>query len=192
MGFQNKINFYTAPAVEGDFANTNPRNNVTSTQSGFISGINGLIISRFCWLDPSSLVLLNNYGTGKPLGYLYRNFKGTIDELLSESTMLIKQGTGVAIFNKGDFFIINTYKDADIGEKVFANLTDGSINTGLTGSIIPGFIETDFSIIVSANQNEIAVMTDLNYNETIISSSYRVTDDGDSRVTDDGDYRITD
>lgn len=48
-GFQNAINQYPAPGVEGGFASTNPHATFTAGEAALVAGTSGLTVGRFAW-----------------------------------------------------------------------------------------------------------------------------------------------
>lgn len=192
MSFQNYININAGYSTDGNFATVNPKINTVSPLASFNVGLDGIYVGRFVWIDTVYLSLVNNFGNGKPLGFVPNERKGDVG-ITENATLQYKIGIQVSVFDKGDFFARNIYKDSNIGEKVFANLTDGTFTTDVTGTVIPGYIETDFAVIVSANQNELAVISNILYStSTPIVSGFRITDADERRLTDIGDFRVTD
>ena len=53
--FPNQVGVQPAPAVEGDFASSNPRFSVLFGPGGAVAGPLGLVIGRFCWRSSTAL-----------------------------------------------------------------------------------------------------------------------------------------
>lgn len=139
MAFQTKVNLNPAPAVEGDFAGANPRASVLAGPGAFVAGAAGVTVGRFAWADANGLVL--NSGTGAPTGFVHREQQGLITEWLGRASMLVPKGLPITLHNVGDFWV-RTATAATIGQKIFASITDGSVQTGAAGATIAGFVET--------------------------------------------------
>lgn len=153
-GFQTTVNGVPAPAVEGDFATTNPRFNVLAGPGGLVAGPAGVLVARFVWLDYSGIdpdnapTIVNNFGAGPPDGFIHREQQGLITAFLAGSGMLVPGGFAITAFSGGDFWVKNNgATKALIGQKAFANTSDGSASFaaagsgstfGITGSIAAG------------------------------------------------------
>ena len=77
MDFQNQVNTVPAPAVEGDFADHNPRASVIAGPGGLVAGSNGVVIGRFAWMTTpididGTPTVVNNTGSGAPDGFVHR------------------------------------------------------------------------------------------------------------------------
>lgn len=153
-GFQTSVGTVPAPAVEGDFASTNPRFSVLAGPGGLVAGASGVLVGRFCWLDQSALdpdgaaTIVNNFGIGAPAGIIRRGQMGLITTYLADASMLIPQGFGVTVMSAGDFWVKNNgttvatpgmkaYAQAGTGAVLFAaTATPGTAS--VTGSIAAG------------------------------------------------------
>lgn len=147
MSFQTTVNLQQASAVEGDFASANPRNSFVSGEGNLVAGATGVTIGRFAWV---ALGIASNAGIIRPAGFCSRSGQigsALITTYLAENTMVINQGQPVTLHTSGDFYAKNTVAPAAIGSKVFASETDGTIQTGVAGATIAGYIETDFSCV---------------------------------------------
>jgi hypothetical protein len=158
MGFQTTVNLQQAPAVEGDFASTNPRASVISPESGFVAGAAGVTVGQFAWVQADGVTVLNT-GTGVPNGYVHREQQALITTYLAEGGMVIPAGFMVTLQRTGDYFDKVTVAAAVVGNKAFAKLTDGTMQPGAAGATISGFVETAFVISQAAAVGELAVIT---------------------------------
>lgn len=147
MAFQKSVNLVQAPGVAGDFLTANPRHSkpVTGTLQ---AGPNGLTVGLFAWQD-STGSLLNNAGTGAPTGFVHREMDAIITGFLAESGMLIPDGQRVgSLFNAGDFQVMNAGSTtAVVGQKAFANNTNGTISFANAGATVAGSTETKWSCV---------------------------------------------
>ncbi|MEF3068034.1 hypothetical protein [Pandoraea apista] len=142
-GFQSVINQYPAPAVEGDFASSNPRSVVLAGEGTLVAGATGVIVGRFAWADANGLV--TNAGANVPTGFVHRELQAVITTWLGQQTMLVPQGLPITLHRTGDFWA-RTATVATVDQKVFASNTDGSISTGAAGATVAGSTETAFYV----------------------------------------------
>jgi hypothetical protein len=161
MPFQTAINLQQAPATNGDFATNNPRSSAPSDQAAYVAGSAGIIVSRFCWIDPLDLTgrSVISSGTGKPLGFIARTEQALITTYLSEFGNTVPGGFGVTVYQKGDYYILVNVQAAVRGYKAFANNTTGIMQPAPTGTVIAGYTETDYTISVGAAVGELAIMS---------------------------------
>lgn len=152
MGFQNTVNQYLAPAVEGDFASANPRASVVVGEGAFVAAAAGVTVGRFAWSNGDNTV--SSSGSGVPTGFVHRDMQALITNWLGAQSMVIPQGQPVTLHKAGDFWA-RTATAATVGQKVFASNTDGSIKTGAAGATIAGYTETSFFVDSAANAGEL-------------------------------------
>ncbi|MDE3023341.1 MAG: hypothetical protein KGI54_16080 [Pseudomonadota bacterium] len=133
MPFQTFINQYLPVAVAGDFASANPRASVVTGDSAFVTGANGATVGQFAWADSNGLV--SNTGTGVPTGFIHREQQAFLTTFLQESSMLVPTGLPITLMGEGDFWV-KTNTNATVGQKVFANLSDGTVSTAAAGATI--------------------------------------------------------
>lgn len=140
-GFQTQVGVAQAPAVEGDFASTNPRSTVNAGPSGLVAGPDGVTIGRFAWWSPATLdgdgapALVNNYGSGAPTGFVHREQQGLLLTYLEEGGMFIPEGFMVTLFSGGDFWVKNAGStQALIGMKAYADMETGEVSFAAAGT----------------------------------------------------------
>ena len=158
MGFQTTVNLQQAPAVAGDFATANPRASFPAGEGQYVAAAAGVTVGRFAWIDATT-GLVSNTGTGKPDGFIHREQQALISTYLAETSNVIPQGFPVTVMRTGDYWATATMCAAVQGLKVFAKLSDGTVQACFAGATIPGFIETDFVITQGCAQNELAVIS---------------------------------
>lgn len=140
MSFQNQVNTQPAPAVEGDFASSNPRATMLAGAGALVTGLLGAIVGRFAWATPAGIV--NNFGSaGARIGFVHRAQQALITAFLGESGMTIPAGLYVTLFTSGDFWG-RFAGGATAGQKVYANYADGSLSAAATGSPTNGGVMT--------------------------------------------------
>lgn len=153
-GFQSVINQYPAPAVEGDFASANPNASLLAGEGALVTGTSGVTVGRFAWAVAG---VVSNAGSGVPSGFVHREGQASIVTWLAESSMLIQAGREITLMTRGDFWA-RTSTVATVGQKVFASLTTGQVQTGAAGATITGYIETPFVVGSAAAANELVMI----------------------------------
>ncbi|NVN09717.1 structural cement protein Gp24 [Nguyenibacter vanlangensis] len=93
-----------------------------------------------------------------PDGFVPREQQGLTTQYLQEATMTIPPGFMVTLADGGDLFCVSA-TDAARGQKVYASLTDGSIQTNASGQTISGYIETDWLVSLAAPAGDIIAIT---------------------------------
>jgi hypothetical protein len=153
-GIQSQIGVVPAPAVEGDFASSNPRWNVLSGPGAFVAGPSGVTIGRFAWASSlyqdadNAPAVINSFGSGPVLGFVARNQQGLISNYLQSSGMTIPAGFMVVVHNGGEFWVRNAGSNyvspplLGVTQKAYANLADGSVTFGLTATPTTGSLTT--------------------------------------------------
>jgi hypothetical protein len=185
-GFQTQVHNELAPAVEGDFASSNPRSSVLAGPGGLVAGQFGAVVGRFGWVGPD-FKTVDTFATGPvaPDGILHRNENALITLYLGIASMLIPQGFMVALFDGGDFWVKNLGPAAlTKGATVYAGYLDGGAyssapsgasGTGSIGSTNTAAIgSTSTGSVVDDNPNQI----DLTSVTGVISVGDTITGDG--------------
>ncbi|EOV0796410.1 TPA: hypothetical protein PXJ50_003901 [Yersinia enterocolitica] len=155
--FQQSVKVYSGVGQAGQPASNSPIIAAAGGPGAFQAGASGLIMSRFAWRNASNPLLLDNTGTGKPVGFIYNNANATIGYLQSNS-MTIPAGREASPVVGGDFWTISTTV-ATVGQKVFANLTTGLISTGAAGATVAGSIETDWYVASPAAVGDLLIIS---------------------------------
>ncbi|MBB3743901.1 hypothetical protein FHX10_003400 [Rhizobium sp. BK591] len=139
-GFQTQATYNPAPAVEGDFASTNPRATVLAGPGGLVAG-SSFIVGRAIWLsstyvdDDGAPAVANAFGSGAIAGIAHREQQGLIQQYLQEFTMQVPAGFPVTVFASGDFWVKNNGSTQALpGMKAYANFADGKFTAAATGS----------------------------------------------------------
>lgn len=181
MPFPSQVNVQPAPAVAGDFADTNPRSTVNAGPGGLVAGSSGVTVGRFAWVSATTIdsdsapATVNNFGSGMPTGFVHREQQGLITTYLAESGMVVPAGFPITLFNGGGFFVKNDGTgSAQVGQYAFANFADGRVTFGagsqanigtgnnggtasITGSIGPQ--AATFTGSISGNVLTVSVLT---------------------------------
>lgn len=157
MPFPSRINASMPVAAEGDFIGANPyASAVNPVEASFVTGTSGVVIGRFAWADANGIVL--NSGSGAPTGFVHRHQTGLIVTFLAENGSTIQQGQPVDLMSRGGFWV-KTATAATVGQKIFANNTDGTISTGAAGATVSGSTETIWYVASPGGAGEAIKMT---------------------------------
>jgi hypothetical protein len=131
--FRTIVNTQPAPAVEGDFCNTNPRFSVGAGPGGLVAGDSGVVVGRLAWLSfeevdaNDAAAIVNNFGSDSPAGFVHREQQGLITGYLQESSMLIPKGFQVSLLARAGLWALNNGGTQALpGMKTFANFADGT------------------------------------------------------------------
>ncbi len=156
MSFQAQVNLQPAPAVAGDFASANPRATLLAGPGAIVAGTTGVNSGVFAWVTAG--VAVNN-GSGAPAGFVRRGNTALITAFLAESGVNTPQGLPVTLFTQGDFWAQATVAVATVGQKVFAKLTDGTVQTAAAGATVAGYIETKWFVASPGAVGELIKIT---------------------------------
>jgi hypothetical protein len=152
-GMQKVVTTQPAPALPGDFCDTNPRASFDAGPGGLVAGTGGVTIGAFGWLNTTGPVDANgvhtqvlNSGAGAPTGFVHREQQGLITLYLAYAGMLIPAGFGVTLMTAGGYWVLNGSAGASVvGQKAFASLTTGAvIGFAAAGGTVVGAIETKY------------------------------------------------
>lgn len=164
ISFPKQVNMYPAMGVPGAFASVNPD---VSTALGRVAG-KEINVGGFCWDDADNDGEVLPSGTGKPLGFVARDVMYPIMDLNGDNQNVVPAGCAVNVQVQGDFYVAVSAAVTK-GQKVFANLTDGSVSGGAAGATVSGSVETDWAFVTSAAADEIAIIS--NYGATPAAAS---------------------
>ena len=143
-GFQTVVNVQPAPATAGQFASNNPRACVLAGPGGFVADTAGVTVGLFAWVDATNTKVANA-GTGAPRGIVSNELQASITTWLASNGSLIPAGQPVTLYDQGDFWVLST-TDTTIGQKVFASLTTGAVQTAAAGATVAGYVETKWFV----------------------------------------------
>jgi hypothetical protein len=154
IGFPSTVQKYPAKGVPGQKASLNP---VVYTDRNYIAGDDAVTVGNFVWADPDNPEPADYHGSGIlaalstgtagvfPLGIVENTLTFVNDDLRSAGTLVVPKGFNLTTARRGDFFVVASTA-ATIGQKLFATLADGSIQTGAAGATIAGAIETPWKV----------------------------------------------
>lgn len=143
-GFQKQVNIQPNPGVIGSFASANPRALYVTGPGGLVAGSNGVSVGRFGWATPitdgervdSNAALVAAGVSRAPSMFVANTQQGNFVTYLAESGMAILPGMQMEGFTRGDFWAQMLVASATRGQKVFANLLDGTLSAAAAGSTI--------------------------------------------------------
>lgn len=172
---QTQAYYNPAPAVEGDFASTNPRDTYLAGPGGLVAGDLGVVVGRFAWTSSEGIdadgapAYVNNYGSGIPSGFVHREQQGLIQVYLQAASMLVPAGMPITIFTLGDFWVKNNGATQALpGQKAYANLANGTASFAATGNPA-GAVATSWSI-AAATASVTGTITNNVLNVTAVGS----------------------
>lgn len=145
-GFQTQVNVQPAPAVWGDWADTNPRAAVDAGPGGLVAGPNGVTIGRFAWIsqfysdnDGAPASVSNQANGNAPAGFVHREQQGLNTIYLSDASMLIPTGFPVTLISNGGVWAKNEGTTQALpGQSAFASFSNGSVAFAAAGSTVGG------------------------------------------------------
>ena len=143
MGFPRQVNVQAAPAVLGDFCDSNPRATVDAGAGALVAGPNGVTVGLFAWVNPYDGITVNNYGAGAPTGFVHREQQAIITQYLAEATNTVYAGAPVTLFNAGGFWVVNAGSSTSaVGQVAYTNNSTGAVQFGsnFTGASVTGSI----------------------------------------------------
>lgn len=154
MGFQNRVNLTSAPAVAGDFASSNPRTTVLAGPGGLVAGPGGVTVGKFGWVALDGITA-QSYGTAPkaPDGFVHREQQALITQYLGEASNVIPVGFPVVMHNGGDFWVVNSGPSASaVGDAVYATYGTGDATMGAaaTGATVTGAIGSTNTAAIGA------------------------------------------
>lgn len=153
--FQHTVGLYQAAGIPGSIASTA---DLVSLAKGRIAAVD-LPFGHFCWLGQDSNTVTNVGADGvKPLGYVIHTKESQIYNVKDEVTGSYPAGMNVEVIVQGHMYGAAPTA-AKAGQKVFANIADGSIAVGDAGATVAGAVETDFFVETDAEANEAFIMT---------------------------------
>ena len=164
-GFQQTVNRQPAPAIEGDFANGNPRSVMPAGLGGLVAGSVGVICGRFAFVDVETGVVSNAKPGG---GDHYRVGFVTIHQMAlnpifeGQSNLLVAPGREISLHVDADVWA-RFAAGATPGQKAFASTTDGTLTSAAAGATVAGSVETQWYVVSVAAANELAKISTKGY-----------------------------
>ena len=165
--FQNQVVKVPGLGVPGDKASLNP---IVTTDRNYIAGDAAVKVGNFVWADPLNPVSPDYHGSGVwealstggagvlPLGVVVRNLSYVNYDILSGATLTVAKGANLTVVTRADLYAVATTA-ATKGQKVFATLAGGAIQTGAAGATIAGAIETPWFVVEGGVAGELITIS---------------------------------
>ena len=163
MGFPTSVPLYPAPGIPGTQASANPISTVDAGTGALTTGANGLTVANFGWITGTTNLgggVANNAITGAPIapdGFVMNHHTALITTWLGQASMVIPQGLPCTLADRGDFWAIANSAPAVRGNKVFANLFNGSVLAAAAGAVPVTSIGTNAAFTASVATNVMTV-----------------------------------
>ena len=157
MPFQKTVNAHQAPAVAGDFASTNPHASLLAGEGTLVAGVGGVTVGVFAFADEHGVVTHAKPSGSSRVGFVHREQQASITQHLAEHGNTILAGSAMTLMSGGDFWV-HFAEGANIGQKVFARDTDGSLKASDSDSE-SGYTLTAFKVASKAASGELAKIT---------------------------------
>lgn len=151
MAFQTQINERPARGIQGDKATLNPC--VYTAGNPLAKG--AVKVGSFVWASGDGYA--SNSGAGMPLGFVERNL-AFYSDAASGSALHLKDGSALTVARKGDFYAVASTA-ASAGQKVFATLADGSLQTKAAGASVSDAVETAWTVIDGGAPGELITIS---------------------------------
>jgi hypothetical protein len=156
-GRQTGVNVQPAVGVAGDFCDLNPRYTLDAGAGALVAGPGGCFVGRFAWVSApvdsnGASGVVNNFGTGKPAGFIAREQQGLNTVYLADGSQFIPAGFPVTVFTGGGFWMGNTGASQALpGQKAYAAYKDGRVNFAATGTPTGGGTSTASTIAATTS-----------------------------------------
>lgn len=166
--FPSQVNSVQAPGNAGDFASANVKTSVLAGEGGLIAGtgvisgvsVPGIVVGRFGWTTYQTIdndnapATVNTFGSGVPQGLVGRRQVGLITAYLGTAVQYLLSGFQTMLYNEVDMWVVNAGTTAaQIGQKAFANFTDGSVSFAAAGATPGGASGSASSIAANPAAN---------------------------------------
>ena len=166
-GRQQSVNVQPAVGVAGDFCDLNPRYSLDAGAGALVAGPNGCRVGRFAWISQpvdsnGAAGVVNNFGSGKPAGFIGREQQGLNTVYLSDGTLFIPAGFPVTLFTGGGFWMANNGAGQAVpGNKAYAALKDGQVTFAATGAPTAGGTSTASTISAQTFSTTASITNDI-------------------------------
>ena len=167
IGFPSRIQPYPAKGKPGDKATLNP---VVYTDRNYIAGDDTVTVGNFVWADPANpdppdyhgsgvLDALSSGGEGvQPVGIVENTLTFVNNDLRGNGTLIVPKGANLSTVRRGDLYVFASTA-AVAGQKVYATLADGSIQTDAAGEEIDGAVETPWVVMEGGAAGELITIS---------------------------------
>ena len=135
MTFQTHLNRDLPRGVAGDFASTNPRQNMLAGEAALVAG-EPIAVGQFAFVRDGKAYA--EFEAGGRIGFVHRNNQAVVP-LGQQASMIVPEGREVALFTSGDFYVVAPAA-VTVGAKVYALEADGSVAAAATDAQDTGFV----------------------------------------------------
>lgn len=140
MGFPTSVQTDPAPAVKGDFAGVNLAVVIAAGESSLRAAQSPrfAIVGNFAWANLLDGRVGGNYLglTSEVLGFVRRDVGlSLLTEFLGDSNLRVFPGAEITLYKHGSFWA-EFLAGATVGQKVFANYSDGSAYAAAAGTSV--------------------------------------------------------
>lgn len=134
---QQQVGLAQAPGLVGGFASNNEWMTADAGEGEYVvGGTVGVNVGGFVWESGTVSGTVVNNGAGQPLGFVGRHQAAIYFPLLAGFSTMIAVGQNISVYTRGDFWAVAP-SGAVKGQKVYANLGDGTIFCAATGGTVP-------------------------------------------------------
>lgn len=167
INFQSQVAKFPGLGVPGDKASLNQ---IVTTDRNYIAGDSNVKVGNFVWANPLNPVSPEYHGSGiwdalssstasvLPLGLVLRNLSYFNTDIFSGATLKVLKGANLTIVRGADLYVVST--DASTrGQRVFAELKDGSVRIGDKGATIDGAVETYWTVTEGGAAGELITIS---------------------------------
>ena len=154
MPFQKQVQKTLAVGVEGDFASNHMHIFAIAGECQLFARDKKVKVGNFAWLQGGAVT-----GAKPATGFAQAVFVHRQNNAVllygEEGTLMIPENHPVSSHIAGEFW--GRFDAlAEVGQKVFASNTDGSLKAGTKGATIAGYTETNFIVRTEAKAGELA------------------------------------
>lgn len=135
MAFQTDINRDLPRGVAGDFASTNPRQNMLAGEGALVAA-EAITVGQFAFVRDGKAYA--TYEADDRVGFVHRNNQAIV-ALGQQASMIVPEGREVALFTSGDFYVVAPGA-VTIGGTVYALDADGTVSATATDAQDTGFV----------------------------------------------------
>lgn len=135
MTFQQTLNRDLPRGVAGDFASTNPRQNMLAGEGALVAG-EDIVVGQFAFVRDGKAYVA--YEEGDRVGFVHRNNQAVVP-LGQSASMIVPEGREVALFTSGDFYVVAPGA-VTVGGTVYALEANGSVSAAADDAQDTGFV----------------------------------------------------
>ena len=135
MTFHKNINRDIPRGVAGDFASTNPRQNMLAGEGTLVAG-EAITVGQFACARDGKVD--GEYEADDRVGFVHRDTQASV-ALGDDASMVVPVGREVALFTSGDFYVVAP-GTVGVGDTVYALEATGAVSAAATDAQDTGFV----------------------------------------------------